>query len=573
MNTDLYEKSYREGLSAIADEYPDFEVAARAFKRAADHATDRWEPLYARAWCLLKLAEEDGNTPETLSEVQQLLERVITIAGPICPDAMAQLALIYARADKYEAAVDLAFRAVGRISQLPSDGDGERVNGWFDEVLVEGLCSLLDKLDESPPDQTGLDLCTKLETGLRAVGMPASVERSLLSEVLATRCELLRRLDRRAELNGARASLSALSSDHPALSAAHFGSSGSRDLPPNFTVSFENVGGADVPGTFQNKIKNLFDSFFGDGDVTEVRARAESLGDQLLRTVLMFGPSGCGKTFIVRSIIGEYRRRFGRELLLHEVKLNEVFSKWVGDGERALSSLFDRAIKSQPCLLFIDEVDAIGGSRDTGQDWRAMQTSHLLQEIDRLRQSNSMILLIGATNRIWEVELALMRRFDHYIPVEMPNRNVRREIFRAQIREIAEPLRPESPDYDVLADRSHGLTPGDIANVMRRAKDRLRGPRGAVRRLTMEDVTVALGEIGRPLHVRNWVRSAVDGLERADLKQQAEELLEQYAGYLDQPISMLAERTQHVPPLPHEAYFDTPSFDLALVRHLRTVRQ
>jgi hypothetical protein len=337
--------------------------------------------------------------------------------------------------------------------------------------------------------------------------------------------------------------------------------------------SFENVGGLEVGGPFQTKMQALFQRFFGNGNLSGLRQELQSLGEPAFRSVLLFGPSGCGKTFIIRSMVGEYRRKFAGDLALIEVRLNEVFDRYVGEGEKALTQLFDRAARSQPSLLFVDEVDALGSARDSAQDWMAAQTSHFLQEMDRLGREGALVLMAGATNRLGKIEPALLRRFDEIIAVELPAAAVRRDIFRVIIQAMAEPLRPEIDDMDEVVRLTHGFAAGDIARVMRRAKDATRETGSGVRRLTLDDIVSAIQSQPRPTHLQAWLQRSLEVLRGAGLEDQAERVQALYAPYVEGAITAPdATPGRALAVVPPDAWSEQQSFNLESIRRLWKTR-
>ncbi len=147
--------------------------------------------------------------------------------------------------------------------------------------------------------------------------------------------------------------------------------------------------------------------------------------------VLMYGPPGCGKTHLARATAGEIRAGF------MIIGINDVLEMWIGSSERNLHELFETARRSRPCVLFFDEVDALGASRS---DMRASAGRHLinqfLAELDGVKSSNEGVLILAATNAPWHMDSAFRRpgRFDRILFVPPPDEVARAEILRILCR-------------------------------------------------------------------------------------------------------------------------------------------
>ena len=135
--------------------------------------------------------------------------------------------------------------------------------------------------------------------------------------------------------------------------------------------------------------------------------------------ILMYGPPGCGKTFIVKAAAGECHAGF------INAKLSDLLDMYVGNTEKNIHKVFELARKNTPCILFFDEVDAIGGRRDQGegQQYMKMAVNQMLYEIDGVEANNQNVLIIAATNAPWDVDPALRRsgRFSKTIYIPEPD--------------------------------------------------------------------------------------------------------------------------------------------------------
>jgi len=148
--------------------------------------------------------------------------------------------------------------------------------------------------------------------------------------------------------------------------------------------------------------------------------------------ILLYGPPGCGKTFIAKATAGEVNARF------ITVGLNDILDMWIGNSEKNLHEVFERARAYAPCVLFFDEIDALGASRS---DMRQSSGRHLinqfLQELDGINSQNDGLLILGATNSPWHLDPAFRRpgRFDRIIFVPPPDEHAREAIFQLKLKD------------------------------------------------------------------------------------------------------------------------------------------
>src|SRR5262247_1297547 len=190
----------------------------------------------------------------------------------------------------------------------------------------------------------------------------------------------------------------------------------------------------------------------------------EQVGLTPPRGILLVGPSGTGKTAIARALSGE------KQIPLIAIDGPQLYSKWLGESEKALREVFKKARRAAPCLLFFDTIDAIAprvGADHTNSDVYQRILSQLAREIDNLRDVKGVILM-AATNRPERVEPALLRsgRFDYIVRFAKPDAADRAAIVRLCCRRV--PIAPDV-DIDELAHRADGLTGADLETLCKKA--------------------------------------------------------------------------------------------------------
>lgn len=182
-------------------------------------------------------------------------------------------------------------------------------------------------------------------------------------------------------------------------------------------------------------------------------------GRSLPGGLLLYGPPGCGKTFLARAIAGELGAGF------YTVSLSDVLDMWVGSSERNLHEMFEIARRNAPCVLFFDEIDALGQKRmhlRTSSAMRGM-VNQLLTEMDSVKSANGGVFMLGATNHPWDVDTALLRpgRFDRLLLVAPPDDPARAAILRYHLRD--RPL--EGIEIATLVRRSEHFSGADLAHL------------------------------------------------------------------------------------------------------------
>lgn len=227
--------------------------------------------------------------------------------------------------------------------------------------------------------------------------------------------------------------------------------------------------------------------------------------------LLLYGPPGCGKTFIAKAVSGELGANF------YQVGIADVLHHWFGDSERSIRAVFDTARRNAPCVLFFDEVDALGHRRSalSGSSGMRPVVNTLLEEMDSAGSVNDGVYVLGATNAPWDVDPALRRpgRFDRMIFVGLPDVGARAGIVRSHLQD-----RPVSGiDLKTIANRTESFSGADLAYVCEIATqlamaDSMRS--GQVRPVLMADIDNALAQI-RP-STGPWFETARNVVEFAN---------------------------------------------------------
>ncbi|MEW6572764.1 MAG: ATP-dependent zinc metalloprotease FtsH [Bacillota bacterium] len=213
------------------------------------------------------------------------------------------------------------------------------------------------------------------------------------------------------------------------------------------------------------------------------------LGARIPKGVLLFGAPGTGKTLLARAVAGEAGVPF------FSISGSDFVEMFVGVGASRVRDLFDQAKKNAPCIVFIDEIDAVGRQRGAGlgggHDEREQTLNQLLVEMDGFNPNDG-IIVVAATNRPDILDPALLRpgRFDRQIVVDIPDINGRREILQVHAR--GKPL-AEEVDLDVLARRTPGFSGADLANVVNEAA--LLAARRNKKKIHMEDLENAVERV------------------------------------------------------------------------------
>ncbi|HET7074978.1 MAG TPA: ATP-dependent zinc metalloprotease FtsH [Mycobacterium sp.] len=226
----------------------------------------------------------------------------------------------------------------------------------------------------------------------------------------------------------------------------------SKDMPK---TTFADVAGVDEAVEELYEIK----------DFLQNPARYQALGAKIPKGVLLYGPPGTGKTLLARAVAGEAGVPF------FTISGSDFVEMFVGVGASRVRDLFEQAKQNSPCIIFVDEIDAVGRQRGAGlgggHDEREQTLNQLLVEMDGFGERAG-VILIAATNRPDILDPALLRpgRFDRQIPVSNPDLAGRRAVLRVHSK--GKPIAPDA-DLDGLAKRTVGMTGADLANVINEA--------------------------------------------------------------------------------------------------------
>jgi vacuolar protein-sorting-associated protein 4 len=180
--------------------------------------------------------------------------------------------------------------------------------------------------------------------------------------------------------------------------------------------------------------------------------------------VLLYGPPGTGKSYLAKAIATEADATF------FNVSAADLISKWVGQSERLVKTLFRMARQRKPSIIFIDEVDSLCGARDGGgggSDSNARVKTQLLLEMQGVGKSETGLLVLGATNLPWSLDIAMRRRFEKKIYIPLPSKHARTRLFQLCVGKSRTTL--AKGDFEKLADLTEGYSGADVSILTREA--------------------------------------------------------------------------------------------------------
>ncbi|KAL1923062.1 uncharacterized protein VTP21DRAFT_9438 [Calcarisporiella thermophila] len=180
------------------------------------------------------------------------------------------------------------------------------------------------------------------------------------------------------------------------------------------------------------------------------------------RGILLYGPPGTGKSYLAKAVAREANSTF------FSVSSSDLVSKWMGESERLVKQLFTMARESKPAIIFIDEVDSLCGTRGEGESEasRRIKTEFLVQ-MDGVGAESSGVLVLGATNIPWTLDVAIRRRFEKRVYIPLPDPQARARMFQLNIGDTPCNLTPT--DFKQLAEKTDGFSGSDIAILVRDA--------------------------------------------------------------------------------------------------------
>jgi cell division protease FtsH len=257
-------------------------------------------------------------------------------------------------------------------------------------------------------------------------------------------------------------------------------------------TTFQDVAGADEA---LEELKEVID-FLKNAD------KVKSLGGKMPKGILLVGAPGTGKTLIAKAVAGEAGVPF------FSTNGSEFVEMFVGVGASRVRDLFEQAKKSAPCIIFIDELDAMGKTRHSsligGNDEKEQTLNQLLVEMDGFDTQGGIIIL-AATNRPEMIDPALLRagRFDRQVVVDKPDRKGRKDILRIHVKNVK---LDDKVDLDAIAGLTPGFSGADLANLVNEAA--LMATRESAKNVTLDHFTRALERIIAGLEKKNRILNA-----------------------------------------------------------------
>lgn len=243
-------------------------------------------------------------------------------------------------------------------------------------------------------------------------------------------------------------------------------------------------------------------------------------GKSLRGGLLLYGAPGCGKTYIARAVAGELGARF------ISVGLSDVLDMWIGSSEKNIHEVFERARRKAPCVIFFDEIDALGRKRSLTRNNSHGTINQLLAELDGVSQNNDGVFVLAATNHPWDVDTALRRpgRLDRTLLVLPPDERAREGILEFNLR--GRPV-DASVDLRFIASKTNEFSGADLTHLVESAAENAMEDSilsGKVRSITQNDFKKALKEV-KP-STRPWFEVAKNYAQFANEGGTYDELLE-----------------------------------------------
>jgi SpoVK/Ycf46/Vps4 family AAA+-type ATPase len=274
--------------------------------------------------------------------------------------------------------------------------------------------------------------------------------------------------------------------------------------PPQPPLTFADVGGLE---DIKQQIRKRIILPFQKPSLFE-RFRRKAGGG-----ILLYGPPGCGKTLLARATAGECNATF------YNVAISDILDMYIGESERKLHALFDKARQTPPAVLFFDELEALAAKRQYSREGNSARVvSQFLTELDGFAQNNKGVLILGATNVPWAIDAAFRRpgRFDRVVFIPPPDATARESILRILLKD-----RPQEAELDLgfVVKHTQAFSGADLSHVVETASDAAIErslAQGAESPITAADLKAALKEV-KPTALewlttaRNYARYANEG--------------------------------------------------------------
>jgi transitional endoplasmic reticulum ATPase len=219
----------------------------------------------------------------------------------------------------------------------------------------------------------------------------------------------------------------------------------------------------------------------------------------IVNGVLLHGPPGTGKTYITKALAGELKYNFV------EAQASDITSSLVGEAADNISDIFDVAIDNQPCLLFLDEIDAIASDRGGGADKTMSESQMITQFLTEMSDMKGEdVVVVGATNLPDEIDGAAWRRFDERVEVPPPDPPARAAVLRIHLRD--RPVLTERIDWDEIKDLTEGYSSSDLEIIASKAA------RNALKQARCEDDIVPITQD----HIKQSIEETESSLDAWD---------------------------------------------------------
>ena len=241
--------------------------------------------------------------------------------------------------------------------------------------------------------------------------------------------------------------------------------------------------------------------------------------------IILYGPPGCGKTYIAEATVGELNKKLNGKMNYISVNVSDILSQYVGVSEKNLDNVFKQAASEEPCILFFDEIDALGGSR-SGSNTQSHDRKLVNQFLASFKRiENKLVLVIGATNYPWGVDSALMRsgRFGRTIRIDPPDYEARKALFKLELssRRIAKDINLEN-----LVEFTEDFTCSDISQVCDEAGERAikEIDTNPNRKISYGDILHAIKRQKSSLYI--WCEQAEDSVRKGEIPQSFSDIVE-----------------------------------------------